>query len=110
MHPTTGKPLREAEIGYWLSPEHTRKGYAAKAGTFLIHEIAHKDMDCDVVRAVSYVENARSRGVVERAGMALEIEKISVLIPKIGVNKDLCCYVSHKDEATKGIIKTSFNY
>jgi RimJ/RimL family protein N-acetyltransferase len=102
--------LREAEIGYWLSPEHTRKGYASKAGTFLVQEIAHKDMDCDIVRAVSYVDNPRSRGVAERAGMVLEIEKVTMLIPKTGENRDLCCYVSHKDEATKDIIKTSFNY
>lgn len=110
VHPTTGKPLRVAEIGYWLSPEHTRKGFAAKAGRFLVHEIAHKEMDCDIVRAVSYVANKPSRVVAERAGMTLELETKSILIPKLGEYRDVCCYASHRDEATVGIIKENYDY
>ncbi|KAF9896237.1 hypothetical protein BX616_007848 [Lobosporangium transversale] len=110
VHPTTGKPLKVADIGYWLSPEHTGKGYAAKVGKFLVQEIAQKEMDCDIVRAVSYVENLPSRKVAEKAGMTIELEKKSILIPKLGVFRDVCCYASHRDEATRGIIKENYDY
>ncbi|KAG0209508.1 hypothetical protein BGX28_010281 [Mortierella sp. GBA30] len=109
-HPITGKPLKIADIGYWLSPEHTGKGLAARVGKFLVHEIAHKEMDCDIVRAVSYVENTPSRKVAERAGMVLELDSKSILIPKLGVYRDVCCYASHRDEATKGIVKENYEY
>ncbi|KAF9435832.1 hypothetical protein BGZ76_005407 [Entomortierella beljakovae] len=110
VHPITGKPLRVAEIGYWLSPEHTGRGYAAKMGKYLVDEIAFKDMGCDIVRAVSYVENMGSRKVAERAGMILELESKSIWIPKLGVERDVCCYAAHKDKATGGIIKENYDY
>ncbi|KAK3813300.1 MAG: acyl-CoA N-acyltransferase [Benniella sp.] len=110
VHPVTGEPLLEAEFGYWLSPEHTRKGFAAKAATYLLHEVIHKEMNCDIVRAVSYVENKASRTVAERAGMTLELESVSLFVSKLGVYRTACCYVSHKDEATKRIVKTNYGY
>ncbi|KAG0006739.1 hypothetical protein BGZ65_004417 [Modicella reniformis] len=110
VHPTTGKPLRVADIGYWLSPENTGKGLATRVGKFLVQEIAHKEMDCDIVRAVSYVENMPSRKVAERAGMELELETKSILIPKLGEYRDVCCYASHRDEATRGIVKENYDY
>ncbi|KAF9954051.1 hypothetical protein BGZ72_004941 [Mortierella alpina] len=110
VHPITKKPLRIAEIGYWLSPEHTGKGFAARVGKFLVQEIAHKDMDCDIVRAVSYVANMPSRKVAERAGMVMELEQKSIMIPKLGIYRDVCCYASHRDEATQGIMKENYDY
>ncbi|KAG9319747.1 hypothetical protein KVV02_003197 [Mortierella alpina] len=110
VHPMTQKPLRIAEIGYWLSPEQTGKGFAARVGKFLVQEIAHKDMDCDIVRAVSYVANMPSRKVAERAGMIMELEQKSIMIPKLGIYRDVCCYASHRDEATKGIVKENYDY
>jgi RimJ/RimL family protein N-acetyltransferase len=110
VHPVTGKPLTSADIGYWLSPEHTGKGLAARVGRFLVDQIALKEMECDIVRAVSYTGNWASRKVAERAGMELELEKLSILVPKLGDWKDICTYAVHKDPATKGIIKTEFNY
>lgn len=110
VHPITQKPLIIADIGYWLSPEHTGKGLAARVGRFLVEEIAFKDMNCDIVRAVSYVENWPSRKVAERAGMKLELETISIMIPKLGVMRDVCCYASHKDEATRHLVKENYDY
>ncbi|KAI8596502.1 acyl-CoA N-acyltransferase, partial [Dissophora ornata] len=108
VHPKTGRPLKVAEIGYWLSPEQTGKGYAAKMAKYLVDEIAFKEMGCDIVRAVSYVENIPSRKVAERSGMELELETKSIMIPKLGVMRDVCCYAAHKDEATKGIVKENY--
>lgn len=99
-----------ADIGYWLSPEHTGKGLAARVGRFLVEEIAIKDMGCDIVRAVSYVENWPSRKVAERSGMELELASKSILIPKLGVMRDICTYAVHKDPATKSIIKLDYDY
>ncbi|KAF9294317.1 hypothetical protein BGZ88_004096 [Linnemannia elongata] len=110
VHPITGTPLVVADIGYWLSPEHTGKGFAAKVGRFLVEEIAIKDMGCDIVRAVSYVENWPSRKVAERSGMELELASKSILIPKLGVMRDICTYAVHKDPATKSIIKLDYDY
>ncbi|KAG0044261.1 hypothetical protein BGZ83_010493 [Gryganskiella cystojenkinii] len=110
IHPVTGKPLVVADIGYWLSPEHTGKGLAARVGRYLVEEIAFKDMGCDIVRAVSYTENWPSRKVAERAGMKLELESKSILIPKLGVFRDICTYASHKDEATRHIVKENYDY
>ncbi|KAF9151278.1 hypothetical protein BG015_006868 [Linnemannia schmuckeri] len=110
VHPVTGTPLTVADIGYWLSPEHTGKGFAARVGRFLVEEIAIKDMGCDIVRAVSYVENWPSRKVAERAGMELELASKSILIPKLGVMRDICTYAVHKDPATKSIVKIDYDY
>ncbi|KAF9967923.1 hypothetical protein BGZ70_007682 [Mortierella alpina] len=87
----------------------TGQGHAARMGKFLVQEIAHKDMDCDIVRAVSYKANMASRKVAERSGMYLELEK-SIMIPKLGIYKDVCCYASHRDEATKEIKNTKVDY
>ncbi|KAG0302307.1 hypothetical protein BGZ98_007616 [Dissophora globulifera] len=110
IHPSTGRPLKIAEIGYWLSPEQTGKGYAAKMATFLVSEIAFKEMGCDIVRAVSYIENTASRKVAEKSGMVLELESRAIWIPKLGVMRDVCCYAIHKDETTKNIIKENYDY
>ncbi|KAF9298251.1 hypothetical protein BGZ88_007454 [Linnemannia elongata] len=105
FHPVTGAPLVVADIGYWLSPEHTGKGYAARMGRFL------KDIGCDIVRAVSYVENWASRKVAERSGMELELEGESIFIPKLGRMKEVCTYAVHKDPATKtAISKRGYDY
>ncbi|KAG0297998.1 hypothetical protein BGZ96_003645 [Linnemannia gamsii] len=110
VHPDTGIPLVVADIGYWLSPEHTGKGFAARVGRYLVEDIAMKDMGCDIVRAVSYVENWPSRKVAERSGMELELASKSILIPKLGVMRDICTYAVHKDPATKSIIKLDYDY
>ncbi|KAI7822680.1 acyl-CoA N-acyltransferase [Gamsiella multidivaricata] len=115
VHPETGRPLRVAEIGYWLSPEHTGRGYAAKMARYLVHEIAfgeesNEGMGCDIVRAVSYVENMASRKVAERAGMELELETRAIWIPKLQTMRNVCCYAVHKDPATKSIVKENYDY
>ncbi|KAG0080656.1 hypothetical protein BGZ90_011684 [Linnemannia elongata] len=111
FHPVTGAPLVVADIGYWLSPEHTGMGYAARMGRFLTEDIAMKDIGCDIVRAVSYVENWASRKVAERSGMELELEGESIFIPKLGRMKEVCTYAVHKDPATKtAISKRGYDY
>lgn len=70
-----------------------------------------KDIGCDVVRAVSYVENWASRKVAERSGMELELEGESIFIPKLGRMKEVCTYAVHKDPATKtAISKRGYDY
>ncbi|KAF9350684.1 hypothetical protein BGX26_011195 [Mortierella sp. AD094] len=110
IHPETGRQLKVAEIGYWLSPEQTGKGYAARMATFLVKEIVLKELDCDIVRAVSYVENMGSRKVAERSGMILELDRKAILIPKLGVERDICTYALHRDDATRGIVKENYDY
>ncbi|KAG0372324.1 hypothetical protein BGX24_000410 [Mortierella sp. AD032] len=110
VHPVSGELLTVADIGYWLSPEHTGKGFAARVGKFLVNEIALKEMECDIVRAVSYTANVPSRKVAERSGMELELECKSILIPKLGVWRDICTYAVHKDPATKSVVKTDYDY
>ncbi|KAF9174905.1 hypothetical protein BGX21_008825 [Mortierella sp. AD011] len=112
IHPKTGRQVKAAEIGYWLSPEHTGKGYAGRMATFLVSEVVLKEMDCDIVRAVSYVDNMASRKVAEKTGMKLELERISIFVPKLGpgVQKDVCIYALHRDDATKEIVKENYDY
>ncbi|KAF9934229.1 hypothetical protein FBU30_002922 [Linnemannia zychae] len=110
VHLLTGKPVVEADIGYWLSPEYTGKGLAARAGKFLVEEIALKEMGCDIVRAVSYVENWPSRKVAERSGMELEMASLTIFIPKLGVDREICTYAVHKDPSTKVFTKTNYEY
>ncbi|KAF9081123.1 hypothetical protein BGX29_009788 [Mortierella sp. GBA35] len=110
LHPVTGRALKVSDIGYWLSPEQTGKGFAARVGRFLVERIALEEMGCDIVRAVSYVENTPSRKVAERSGMELELASKSILIPKLGVMRDICTYAVHKDPATKGIVKENYEY
>ncbi|KAI1287530.1 hypothetical protein EDD11_010336 [Mortierella claussenii] len=110
VHPLTGKPLKVAEIGYWLSAEQTGHGYAARMAHCLVHQIAMQDMGCDIVRAVSYVENWGSRKVAERAGMTLETESRMIWIPKLKEERAVCCYAIHQDEATRDIKKEDYDY
>ncbi|KAG0297995.1 hypothetical protein BGZ96_003642 [Linnemannia gamsii] len=110
VHPVTGVPLAIGDIGYWLSSEYTGQGHAARMGRFLVEEIALKDMGCDIVRAVAYVENRASRQVAERAGMELEFASRPIWIPKLGRLKDVCTYAVHKDPVTKSIVKREADY
>lgn len=114
-HPVTHKPLKVIEIGYWLSPEQTGKGYATRMANFVVQKIvfgseAEGGMGCDIVRAVSYVENMGSRKVAERTGMKLEMESKMIWIPKLQTEEEVCCYAAHLDPATEGIKKEDYDY
>ncbi|KAF9107768.1 hypothetical protein BGX27_008615 [Mortierella sp. AM989] len=103
LHPETGKPLKIAEIGYWVSPEYVGKGYAARSARFVTHEIMFKEFGCDIVRAEAYVDNKASRMIMERSGMICEIEATTAFIPKLQEERVVCCYAVHRNESTRSV-------
>ncbi|KAF9435629.1 hypothetical protein BGZ76_005860 [Entomortierella beljakovae] len=100
-HPETGKTLKIAEIGYWVSPEYSGKGYASRSARFITHEVLFKEHGCDVVRADALLENKSSRKVMESYGMQCEVESRYQYIPKHKENRLVCGYAIHQSESTK---------
>ncbi|KAG0044641.1 hypothetical protein BGZ83_010145 [Gryganskiella cystojenkinii] len=104
IHPKTGQPVKIADIGYWMSPEYTSKGYAGRSARFLVHEVLFKEFDVDIVRAGAYIENKASRRILESAGMHCEVEERTDFIPKLQCNRQVCSYAVHRDDSTKHIV------
>jgi ribosomal-protein-serine acetyltransferase len=62
---------RNAQIGYWLSPEVRGQGLVTRAAAALVtHALSHLDLHRLEIHCV--VENVRSRAVPERLGFAFE--------------------------------------
>lgn len=101
VHPTTGKPLMVCDIGYWVSPEYMRQGYASRSAQFVTHEICFKELGCDIVRAEAYIHNGASRRTMEHCGMECEVEEQQAFIPKHQETRVICCYAVHRDNSTK---------
>ncbi|KAF8931101.1 hypothetical protein EDD21DRAFT_165320 [Dissophora ornata] len=104
VHPETSRPLKVTSIGYWVSPEYTRKGYAGRSARFVTQEILFKELDYDIVRGESYLYNTGSRKAMEGAGMVLEMEAKSVFIQKLQEERNVCCYAAHRDNSTRSVI------
>ncbi|KAG0358386.1 acyl-CoA N-acyltransferase [Gamsiella multidivaricata] len=104
VHPETGRELKVAEIGYWVSPEYVGKGYAVRSAKFVTHEILFKEFGCDIVRAEAYVENRSSRKIMEATGMRCEVEATTAFIPKLQQHRIVCCYAVHRDQSTYSVV------
>ncbi|KAK5798795.1 acyl-CoA N-acyltransferase [Linnemannia elongata] len=103
-HPETGRDLKIGVIGYWVSPEHVRRGYGSRSAKFIVHEILFKERGCDIVRAVAYRDNIASRRVLEAAGMRCEVEEKVVFSNKLGKEMVDSCYAVHRDSSTLSVI------
>ncbi|KAF9916435.1 hypothetical protein BX616_003754 [Lobosporangium transversale] len=103
VHPGTGRPLKIGEIGYWVSPEYVRKGYASLSAKFVVHELLFKVFDCDIVRGEAYIHNKASRKVLENTGMVCELEEMTVYIPKLQERRISCAYAIHRDKSTESV-------
>ncbi|KAF9274412.1 hypothetical protein BGZ68_000697 [Mortierella alpina] len=102
-HPETGRVLKIAEIGYWVSPEYVGQGYASRSARFVVQEIMLKEFNCDIVRAEAYAYNIGSRKAMEYAGMECEVEAKTIFSPKLQEEKVVCFYAVHKDDSTKNV-------
>lgn len=60
---------RHGEIGYWISPDFWRKGFATEAVKLLI-EYAFKELSFHKIYAKHYVENPASGKVMQKCGMS----------------------------------------
>ncbi|KAG0348557.1 hypothetical protein BG004_004802 [Podila humilis] len=98
VSPKTGSSLKIAEIGYGISPEYTGKGYGSRSARYVVQEILFNELDCDIVRGESYVENIGSRRILEASGMKCEVEENSVYIPKLQQDRLTCWYSGYKDQ------------
>ncbi|GJJ68491.1 hypothetical protein EMPS_00837 [Entomortierella parvispora] len=104
LHPETGKPVKLADIGYWVSPEYTRQGYSSRSAWFVVHEILFKEFKVDVVRGSAYIENMASRKILESSGMSCEVEQRADFIPKLQQHRQVCEYSIHRAQCTKHIL------
>ena len=104
IHPKTGNPVKIADIGYWMSPEYTGKGYASRSARYLVHEILFKEFNVDIVRAGAFIENKASRKILESVGMCCEVEEQPDFIPKFQCYRQVCSYAIHRNESSKHII------
>lgn len=85
---------KSAETGYWLAEDYWRKGVMSAALKQLCTE-AFSRFDIVRIFAEPYADNLGSRGVLEKAGFALEdVMKNSVY--KNGVFHDSCMYARLK--------------
>ncbi|KAF9986620.1 hypothetical protein BGZ65_006892 [Modicella reniformis] len=98
-----GKPLRVCDVGYWVSPEFMRQGYATRSARFVTHEICFKELGFDIVRAEAYTHNRGSRRILEYAGMQCEVESKTAFIPKLQENRIICCYAVHRDDSIRSV-------
>lgn len=103
VHPKTGRPLKIAVLGYWISPEHTGKGYATRSTQFMLDELMFKEYDCDIGRAEIFSENEASRKALLRAGMECELEGKVLFIEKFNQDKAMSCFAKHRDDSTKSV-------
>lgn len=65
------RPMRRAELGYWVGVEHQRKGYATEAARRLVR-FAFEALDLRRVFARHLARNPASGRVMEKLGMAKE--------------------------------------
>ncbi|KAG0023438.1 hypothetical protein BGZ81_008114 [Podila clonocystis] len=103
VHPETGRPLKIAELGYWISPEHTGKGYATRSVRFILDELVFKEFGCDIGRAEIFSENEASRKTLLKAGLECELEGKVLFIPKFNKDKVLSCFAKHIDNSTLSV-------
>jgi RimJ/RimL family protein N-acetyltransferase len=101
VDPTSGQSLRVGHLGYWVSPEYMRQGYASRSAYFVIHEILFKELGFDLIHAEAYTDNKASRKTMEFCGMQCEVESRTVFMDKHQENRVICCYVIHRDNSTK---------
>ncbi|KAG0078982.1 hypothetical protein BGZ92_001247 [Podila epicladia] len=87
VHPDTGRPLKIAELGYWISPEYTGKGFASRSVHFILNELVFKEFGCDICRAEIFSENEASRKTLLKAGLECELEGKVLFIPKFNQDK-----------------------
>jgi len=104
LHPEIGKPVKISDIGYWMSPEFRRQGYASRSARYIVHEILFKEFEIDIVHADAYVENMASRKVLESSGMRCEVEQKLDFIPKLQQHRSVCDYAIHRDDSTKHVV------
>jgi RimJ/RimL family protein N-acetyltransferase len=67
----TNASIREAEIGYHLSPQSWGHGYATETARELLR-FGFQDLNLHRIMAKCYVENSRSIHILEKIGMKLE--------------------------------------
>lgn len=88
---------RSAELGYWLGRPFWRKGIMSAAAREMC-ALGFKTWDIVRIYAEPYAHNVGSRGVLEKAGFALEgIKRRSVF--KNGELLDSCIYARLREEA-----------
>ncbi|KAF9970597.1 hypothetical protein BGZ73_006663 [Actinomortierella ambigua] len=96
-HPETGKALKTAEVGYWISPEHTGKGYTSRALHFLKEEIVVKELGVELFLADAFVWNRASRRVLEKIGMSVSVASRQVFITKFNEEREVVRYAWYAD-------------
>lgn len=64
-------PAQSGTIGYWIGQPFARQGYMREAIGLLVHH-AFTVMDLSRVEAACLLENAASRGVLEKSGFKYE--------------------------------------
>lgn len=64
-------PAQSCTIGYWIGQPFARQGYMREAIGLLVHH-AFTVMDLSRVEAACLLENAASRGVLEKSGFKYE--------------------------------------
>ncbi|KAG0352249.1 hypothetical protein BG005_008292 [Podila minutissima] len=103
VHPDTSRSLKIAELGYWISPEHTGKGFASRSVQFILNELVFKEFGCDICKAEIFSENEASRKTLLKAGLECEFEGKVLFIPKFNQNKVLSCFAKHRDDSTLSV-------
>lgn len=90
---------KSAELGYWLSRPFWRQGIMTAAVKEMC-ALGFGTWDIVRIHAEPYARNAGSRGVLEKAGFALEgIQRKSVF--KNGEFLDSCIYARLREEAER---------
>lgn len=64
-------PALAGSIGYWIGPDHARQGYMAEALEAMVQH-AFTTLNLSRIEAACLVENAPSRGLLERSGFSCE--------------------------------------
>ena len=64
-------PAQSAQVGYWIGPDYARRGYMLEALTATVG-YSFAMLDLSRIEAACLAENARSRGLLERAGFRWE--------------------------------------
>ncbi|KAG0232329.1 hypothetical protein BGW41_001904 [Actinomortierella wolfii] len=68
-------------LSFWISPEHSGKGYTSRAVLFVKDEIAIKGMNARAVLACAFEHNKASQRILEKAGLK-SIGVKSSFVPK----------------------------
>ncbi|KAI1315569.1 hypothetical protein EDD11_000643 [Mortierella claussenii] len=109
VHPETDRPLKIADIGYWVSPEYVCQGYGSRSAKFVVNEILFKTFDIDIVRGEAYTHNKASIKVLKSAGMFCEVEEMTVFIPKFQEQRVISAFAAHRDMSTKSVVTKPHN-